>query len=109
LNMTSQVVCTEIRKKKGEIKVKKKSKIITLLAIVALLLSACSGGNGGSGGSNSGENEAKESANTAKPDEIVYAFPVFGTIPADMQLIEDEVNKISIKEINVKAQHFDKT
>jgi len=102
--MTSQVVCTEIRKKKGEIKVKKKSKIITLLAIVALLLSACSGGNGGSGGSNSGENEAKESANTAKPDEIVYAFPVFGTIPADMQLIEDEVNKISIKEINVKAK-----
>jgi putative aldouronate transport system substrate-binding protein len=97
--ITSQVVCTKILIQ-GEIKVKKKSKIITLLAIVVLLLSACSGGNGESGGNN----ETKETANASKPVEIVYAYPVFGTIPPDMQLIEDEINKISIKEINVKAK-----
>lgn len=84
---------------------KKKSKVITLLAIVALLLAACSGGNGGSiSGNNSGENKSKEAGNTTKPVEIVYAYPVYGNIPTDMQLIEDEVNQISIKEINVKVK-----
>ncbi|MDQ8734271.1 ABC transporter substrate-binding protein [Paenibacillus sp. LHD-38] len=80
---------------------KKKRKVITLLAMVALLVSACSGGNGGS---NKGENDSKETEKNVKPVEIVYAYPVFGNIPADMQRIEDEVNKISIKEINVKAK-----
>ncbi|WP_337098255.1 ABC transporter substrate-binding protein [Paenibacillus sp. YIM B09110] len=87
---------------------KKKSKLITMLAITALLLSACAGGNGGNNNGNSGgdnkENATKEPTSSAKPEEIVYAYPVYGNIPTDLQLIEDEVNKISIKEINVKAK-----
>ncbi|MGG4205617.1 ABC transporter substrate-binding protein [Paenibacillus jamilae] len=81
---------------------KKKDKILILLAIIALLLSACSGENGGSSGNNSGESGSQ--GNSVKPDEIVYTFPVYGNIPKDMQLIEDQVNKISVKEINVKVK-----
>ncbi|WP_419874636.1 ABC transporter substrate-binding protein [Candidatus Pristimantibacillus sp. PTI5] len=84
---------------------KKKSRIFTVLAIVALLLSACSGANGGNNsGSDTGKNPTQESESTAKPEEIVYAYPIYGNIPTDIQLIEDEVNKISIKEINVKVK-----
>lgn len=88
---------------------KKKRSLITLLTIVALLLSACSGGN--SGGSNNGNasEEPKKNSNqvsdaASNPEEIIYAYPVYGNIPTDIQLVEDEINKISIEQINVKAK-----
>ncbi|MEK4460590.1 MULTISPECIES: ABC transporter substrate-binding protein [Paenibacillus] len=80
---------------------KKNKKFIIVLTMFALLLSAC---GGGSSDSKSGESGSQGTGNSAKPDEIVYAFPVYGNIPKDMQVIEDEVNKISVKEINVKVK-----
>ena len=76
---------------------KRTSKIFAALTFIAMLLSACGGGGGSEGA-------AGDSSGGDQPDEIVYGFPVFGNIPGDMQLIEDEVNKISIPEINVKVK-----
>jgi putative aldouronate transport system substrate-binding protein len=77
---------------------KKRFKMIALLVLVAaILLTGCSGASKSSGGK-------KEAGSKNQPVEITYAFPYFGTIPKDLKQVEDEINKISINEINVKVK-----
>jgi putative aldouronate transport system substrate-binding protein len=42
--------------------------------------------------------------NTEKPYEAVMAYSIFEEIPEDLQLVEDEINKITVPEINVKVK-----
>lgn len=78
---------------------KKSLKLIAMLTMATMattLLSAC-----GSGSKNS---SSSSSAAVSAPTEITWAFPSIGPVPTDKQLIEDEINKITIKEINVKVK-----
>lgn len=78
---------------------KKRFKLIAILVILAAtLLSGCSGSSKSSGGNK----ETSSSKN--QPAEITYAFPAFGNIPMDLKQVEDEINKISVKEINVRVK-----
>lgn len=92
---------------------KRKSKIMMVLLVAALvsaMLAACSSNNkNNSGTSKAGtaanapnNTEAAETAeNTAlDPYEITMALPVFGAVPADMDEVVAEVNKITKAKIN---------
>lgn len=73
---------------------KKRIKLFALIAMTATILSACSSGSKSSDGN---------TKTTSQPTEITWAFPTLGPVPADKQLIQDEINKITTKEINVKV------
>jgi len=68
--------------------------MLTMATMTTTLLSACS----------SGSKNSTISTATSAPTEITWAFPTIGPVPTDKQLIEDEINKITIKEINVKVK-----
>ncbi|RCX09913.1 putative aldouronate transport system substrate-binding protein [Anaerobacterium chartisolvens] len=91
---------------------KRKISLIALLMAILMVFSAC-----GSGGSNSKEADSSEAtastANAAEktkaetqgpPVDLTMAFLVTGSIPADLQLVEDEVNKIVTPAINAKIK-----
>ncbi|OKP80756.1 ABC transporter substrate-binding protein [Paenibacillus helianthi] len=89
---------------------KKRLKLLSvMLASSMLLLSACGGNNNSS---NSGNDNSKgatadssqSAAPAEKPTELTVAFPIFGTLPKDMSLIEDAVNKIAQEKINVRVK-----
>jgi len=79
--------------------------------VVALLLSACSSGadKKSSGPASetqtekTGEETTQSGQNQEPPTELRVAFLVTGSQPADESLIEEELNKILIPEINVKV------
>ncbi|XID94533.1 ABC transporter substrate-binding protein [Paenibacillaceae bacterium WGS1546] len=86
---------------------KKRVLIAGLIAAVAVLSACSSGGNGnasGNGGSANGNGAAQTpGTGTAKEAETyraVMAIPSFQTEPRDMQLVEDEINKIMKEKIN---------
>lgn len=79
---------------------KRISRILVTSVALAILLSACGNGTG-TGSASATPTQTKA---TSAATEIIYAFPIYGTVPADMQLIQDEVNKIALKEANVKAK-----
>lgn len=76
-------------------------KIAVLLSTIlasTFILSGCSSASKSSAqGSGAGDKTAGETY------ELKYAFPVNGQIPKDMQEVIDEVNKITMKKINVKV------
>lgn len=45
------------------------------------------------------------SAESSDPDEITVRFMCFGTVPSDMQMVEDAINEITVPEINVKVNY----
>jgi putative aldouronate transport system substrate-binding protein len=72
----------------------KRFSIITLISAALLVFTACS--------------SEKESAivpdDTNKPYEAVMAYSIFEAMPRDIQLVEDEINKITVPKINVKVK-----
>jgi len=90
---------------------KRLSCFLALLMVVALLLSACSSGadKKSSGPASetqtekTGEETTQSGQNQEPPTELRVAFLVTGSQPADESLIEEELNKILIPEINVKV------
>jgi putative aldouronate transport system substrate-binding protein len=66
------------------------------LAALMILLSACTA-------SSATSSTSKETA-TEKPVELVLAMPVPGSIPKDLQAMQDELNKITLKKLNVKVK-----
>jgi len=92
---------------------RKKFGWVSLLAALMLVLAAC-GGNSSNGGSASNEgnaagNAAGETNETAgnggeEPYEIVYAYPTFENVPADILLVQDEINKITKAKINATVK-----
>lgn len=93
---------------RGEYKVKKRVKIFSVLLAAVLmtaLISACSStnNNGSNGtkteGSNGNNPAVSESADDA-PYEITIALPIFGAVPADIELVEDEISKLTQEKLN---------
>lgn len=75
----------------------------TILALM-LLISACSSNSG----SNNPAEEATNSNDSGKaseaPYELTFAFPIFGSVPKDIKLVQDEINKISKAKINATVK-----
>ncbi|UPG62610.1 ABC transporter substrate-binding protein [Metabacillus endolithicus] len=74
-------------------------KIISLLSIVVslfIILSACSN-TSSSDSSDNNESKSKETV------ELKMAYISFGPEPADLELVQGEINKITKEEINVKV------
>jgi putative aldouronate transport system substrate-binding protein len=74
--------------------------VYSLLAIV-VLLAAC--------GSNNGSNVASESSTNNASDsdehyELTLAFFTFGSVPKDILLVQDEINKIAKAKINASVK-----
>lgn len=68
---------------------------ITGLVLNTVILTACSSNNGNTTpGSNS------DQASNSKPYQLKMALPVLGAVPADLELVEAEMNKIAQAEIN---------
>jgi putative aldouronate transport system substrate-binding protein len=72
----------------------KRYSFITLILAVLLFITACSS-----------ESKKKiEPEETEKPYEAVMAYSIFESMPRDIQLVEDEINKITVPKINVKVK-----
>ncbi|MGO4371063.1 ABC transporter substrate-binding protein [Paenibacillus sp. 2TAB19] len=72
---------------------------IALLMCCALILSACGKGNDGS------NNEAgKGNQSEDKIEEITIAFPLVTTSPKDLQLVEDQINRIAEEKIKTRVK-----
>lgn len=72
---------------------KKTSVLIATILSASIALSGC----GSTKSSDQGNSKSTEA-----PYELKYAFTVNGSIPTDLQQVVDEINKITIKKINVK-------
>lgn len=93
---------------------KKSIKSFQLLLVAILILSvlaACSSNNTNNSGNKN--NSGNNSTSTAVPNEdasaedtelkhynLTMAVPVFGAVPADLQIVQDEINKITEQKIN---------
>ncbi|RAP75150.1 ABC transporter substrate-binding protein [Paenibacillus montanisoli] len=83
---------------------------LTALLALMLLVSACGGNTNKSanGSANDGTStnagKTDSEAVSEEPYEVVYAFPFWGSIPKDLQLVQDEINKISKEKINVTVK-----
>ncbi|MFK4302841.1 MULTISPECIES: ABC transporter substrate-binding protein [unclassified Paenibacillus] len=78
------------------ITMKKRMSLVSALLVLMLILSACSGN----------DVEKAKSADT-KADgtvELTVAFPIFGAAPKDISLVQDAINKIAQKKINVTVK-----
>jgi putative aldouronate transport system substrate-binding protein len=71
---------------------KRTGRLILFLTMVALITGVTS--YGVKAGSKGGE----------KPYELTVAFQTYGSTPSDMQLVENAINKIALKKINVKVK-----
>lgn len=76
---------------------------LALLLTMAIMLSACSG-NGGNGNSKDQEAGTGNNAGGDKPYEIVYAYPTFESVPTDLKLVQDAINKITVEKINATVK-----
>lgn len=82
----------------------------------AALLTGCGGGSGENSGNEGGESseaagtesESSEGSSTASDDiyEVVIQFPTLGDTPKDLQMVEDELNKITEPEIGVHVTFY---
>jgi len=71
-----------------------------MLLIIAtmLFLTACSSGN------NSGTDNAQQSSSEENTVELTVAFPVVGTIPSDLPLVQNAVNEITKQKIKATVK-----
>ncbi|RKP56242.1 extracellular solute-binding protein [Cohnella endophytica] len=76
--------------------------VSALLISTMLFASACSSGGNDSAGSAS--NAGASSKPTEKSVELTVAFPIFGAVPKDMQVVQDEINKITQEKINATVK-----
>ena len=97
---------------------KKKVVALCMAAVIsaAALLTGCGGGSGENSGNEGGESseaagtesESSEGSSTASDDiyEVVIQFPTLGDTPKDLQMVEDELNKITEPEIGVHVTFY---
>ncbi|UQZ35494.1 ABC transporter substrate-binding protein [Paenibacillus sp. PK3_47] len=85
---------------------KRKLSWLSLLMILMLAVTACSGNSGGNSasGGNTESGSANSSGSQEEPYEVVYAYPAFSNVPADIQEVQEAINKISVDKINVKVK-----
>ena len=78
-----------------------KKRIVSLLMagiLAAAALTGCGNGEGTGGTEDQGVGEST-------PEEIVVRYMCFGTVPTDLQAVEDAINEITVPEINVKIDY----
>ncbi len=86
----------------------KKKFLATMLtaAMTASLFAGC--GSSSDGGSTSAETSGTESASgaeqTGETDHVIMTYLTLGETPADLQAVQDAINEISTKEINVEVE-----
>lgn len=75
-----------------------------LLLALTLMVTACGGNNAGGDSGKNSQDGAASSDSADAPYEVVYAYPIFDSVPADIQLVQDEINKIAKEKINVTVK-----
>lgn len=85
---------------------KRKLWALTLsLLLIAGLLAACGGGSGsGSGNSKGSSGGGQSSGSGEKPVELIFAMPNTGTPMNDLELVQEEINKIALQKINATVK-----
>ncbi|OCT11859.1 ABC transporter substrate-binding protein [Paenibacillus pectinilyticus] len=91
---------------------RKQTKIITMslatMMVTTLFLTACGKDTGdqktASTSSASPSASSTVNADTKTPADLTLAFPIFGAMPKNMNLIQDEVNKITQTKINATVK-----
>ncbi|MFK4167568.1 ABC transporter substrate-binding protein [Paenibacillus lautus] len=79
-------------------------KMLSLLLVCMIVLSACGGNNSGNTNDTSGNGGNEGNDQNADAVELTVVLPVSGTVSKDMQLIEDEINKIAMEKIQAKVK-----
>lgn len=82
-------------------------KVVSLLAILLaalLTFTGCSGTNADTNTTKAESSAKAESSTKAEPYTVKMAWLILTDQPADLQLVQDEINKISVDKINVKVQ-----
>jgi len=90
----------------------KRKKLIVPM-VLSLLVAACSSGNAGNSvgstdastdasgtGKAAGQASQGTESNALKPYDLTMAVPIFGAIPPDVQVVQDELNKLTQAKIN---------
>ncbi len=92
--------------------------LIICLVMTVIVLAGCGGpkadktgdttstdgtGNTATEGAKDG---GSDSETAGEPYEVVMTFPTLGNTPADLQLVEDAVNAITVPEVNVKVKLY---
>lgn len=79
-----------------------------LLLALVLVISACSSGNSGGNGPNASPADSSGGTGGTEgklaPYELVVAYPAFGTIPQDVNLVAEAISKIAQEKINAKVK-----
>lgn len=88
---------------------KRKSSWLTALLVVMMLLAACSSNGGNTQGNkaldNAGAANNTDQGGKQEPTyELTMAYFSFGSVPKDLLLVQDEINKITEAKINVKVK-----
>lgn len=87
---------------------KKNLRLLSVMLICSILLLSACGGNNSNGnngkGNNNGEASTAPGSSAEKMTELTVAFPLFNQPPKDMSLVQDEINKITQKKINVTVK-----
>lgn len=83
--------------------------VLLLLILLPLLSVSCTFSNDKANrNSSEGSKPKEEGLQSLEPYELVMAFPTFSN-PEDMQLVEDELNKITRKKINTSVKFLTNT
>ncbi|WP_123043388.1 ABC transporter substrate-binding protein [Cohnella candidum] len=79
-------------------------KVVSGLSFVLALMLVLSACGGGSKSESSGSGSASASADNGKTAELVMPFFVLNGVPKDIQLVNDEINKITKEKINATVK-----
>ncbi len=85
----------------------KKGKVWLCLVLAALMVfaTACSSNNGSNTETPTNTSEAANNPEPKEePYEIVLGYPVLGEVPADIDAVEAEINKITLEKINATVK-----
>jgi len=84
---------------------------VSLMLVIMLALTACGGNstnkNAADNNTPQGSNNEVASENNSSSEEtyeIVYAYPTFDNVPVDINLVQEELNKITKEKINATVK-----
>ncbi|TLS53717.1 extracellular solute-binding protein [Paenibacillus antri] len=84
---------------------KRKCGWVVMPFLLTLVMTACDGiAPSGDDSSNVNNETGSAAAAGEEPYEIVYAYPIFESVPADIQSVQDEMNKVIQAKINATVK-----
>lgn len=88
-------------------KLKRLLSMLLVISMAIMLMAGCSGSTGDESKATTGETvgstDGTDSVETEAPYEITMLFPTFGTTPADMEMVQNQINDIAVPAINAKV------